>query len=145
MKPIRVLLVEDNPADADLTRETLASSRLRPTIEVVSDGAAAVDYLMQRGEYASAARPDLVILDLNLPKLDGRDVLTEVRRSAELKSLPVVVLTSSEAERDIVQSYESGANCYVTKPVGLKEFQGIVRSIDEFWFSVARLPMLGVT
>jgi len=135
-RPIRVLLVEDNPGDAELTRETLEAGQLLVDITVVSDGAAAVDYLLRRGPHL----PELVILDLNLPKLDGRQVLAEMKRHAELRMIPVVVLTSSDAEKDIVESYTVGASCYVTKPVDLTAFQSIVRSIEGFWFSVVKLP-----
>jgi CheY-like chemotaxis protein len=138
--PIRVLLVEDNPGDADLTRDLLESGDLRLEIDVVVDGAEATDYLLQRGAHAAARSPDLVILDLNLPKVDGRQVLAEMQRHAALRSMPVVVLTSSDAERDIVGSYALGARCYVTKPVDLPAFEAIVRSIATFWLTVAKLP-----
>jgi DNA-binding response OmpR family regulator len=140
MKPIRVLLVEDNPGDADLTRETLETGRLHLEIAVVTDGAEAVAYLLRRPPFASVEVPDLVMLDLNLPKLDGRQVLAEMRRHDDLKRVPVVVLTSSDAERDVVESYKLGANCYVTKPVDLEAFQSIVRSVEGFWFTVVKLP-----
>lgn len=139
-QPIRVLLVEDNPGDADLTRETLETSRLLLDITVVVDGAEAIDYLLKRGRYVEAPTPELVVLDLNLPKRDGREVLTELRQHENLRTLPVVVLTSSDSERDIVQSYALGANCYITKPVDLRAFQAIVRSIEGFWFTVVKLP-----
>jgi CheY-like chemotaxis protein len=140
MRPIRLLLVEDNPGDADLTLETLESGRLRLETAVVTDGEAAVAYLLRKLPYANVARPDLILLDLNLPKLDGREVLAEIRRHDETRRIPVVVLTSSDAERDIVASYELGANCYVTKPVDLADFQAIVRSVEGFWFTVVKLP-----
>jgi len=140
MRPIRLLLVEDNPGDADLTLETLESGRLRLETAVVTDGEAAVAYLLRQPPYANVARPDLILLDLNLPKLDGRQVLAEIRRHDETRRIPVVVLTSSDAERDIVASYELGANCYVTKPVDLADFQAIVRSVEGFWFTVVKLP-----
>lgn len=139
-KPIRVLLVEDNPGDADLTRETLEEGKLFIELSLVVDGAEAIDFLLQRGRHSAAQLPDLVVLDLNLPKLDGREVLTEMRKVPALSTIPVVVLTSSDAERDVAQSYQLGANCYVTKPVGLEAFQNIVRSIEGFWFTIVKLP-----
>ena len=138
--PIHVLLVEDNPGDADLTRDTLADSRIRLDITVVVDGVEAIDFLLRRGRHAEALTPDLIILDLNLPGMDGRAVLAEARRHQHLRSIPVVILTSSDAERDVVQTYALGANCYITKPVDLAAFQSIVRSIEGFWFTVVRLP-----
>ena len=137
---IRVLLVEDNPGDADLTRETLESGKLFLQISVAIDGADAIDYLLRRGPHSAALQPDLVILDLNLPKVVGRQVLAEMKRHDHLKAIPVVVLTSSDAESDIHKSYHLGANCYVTKPVGLAAFQSIVRSIEGFGFTVVKLP-----
>jgi CheY-like chemotaxis protein len=137
---IRVLLVEDNPGDADLTRETLEASKLFLEISTVSDGLEALDFLHRRGAHARAELPDLIVLDLNLPKLDGQQVLAEIRKDERLRALPVVVLTSSDAERDIVQSYKLGANCYVTKPVDLAAFQSIVKAIEGFWFTIVKLP-----
>lgn len=138
--PIRVLLVEDNPADAELTKETLETSKMWMVLDVVVDGEEALDYLLRRGAHVDAPRPDLVILDLNLPKLSGRQVLAEVKRHEHLKSIPIVMLTSSDAEHDVAASYSLGANCYVTKPVGLQAFQSIVNTIDQFWFTVVKLP-----
>jgi two-component system, chemotaxis family, response regulator Rcp1 len=140
LMPINVLLVEDNPADADLTRETFESSRLQLDLSVVADGAEAIAYLRHQGGYADARRPDLILLDLNLPRVDGRQVLANIKEDPDLRNIPVVVLTSSDAERDIVQSYALGANCYVTKPVDLKAFQSIVAAVEGFWFSIVRLP-----
>ena len=137
---IQVLLVEDNPGDAELTRETLESGKLHVEISVVIDGAQAIDYLLRRAGYESVATPDLILLDLNLPKVDGRQVLQELRKHESLRRVPVVILTSSDAEQDVVKSYELGANCYVSKPVGLAEFQAIVRSVEDFWFTVVKLP-----
>ena len=139
-KPIQVLLVEDNPADADLMCEAIASGRLLLDVTTVRDGAAAIQYLRGEGRYADAVRPDLILLDLNLPKMDGRQVLATIKADAELRGIPVVVLTSSTAERDIVQSYNLGANCYVIKPVDLKAFQSIVKDVENFWFTVVKLP-----
>ncbi len=139
-QPIKILLVEDNPGDADLTRETLEEGELILDISVVSDGAQAVEFLLRRGAYTAATIPDLIILDLNLPKLDGRGVLAEIRTYERLRKIPIVVLTSSDAESDIAQSYSLGANCYVTKPRDLEGYQATVRSIESFWFMVAKLP-----
>lgn len=137
---MRVLLVEDNPGDADLVTETLAESRLHLEIQVVVDGAQALDYLFRVDPYGDVDVPDLILLDLNLPKLSGCEVLERIKQSPALCDIPVVILTSSDAELDIVKSYQLGANCYVTKPVGLEAFQSIVRSIEGFWFTVVKLP-----
>jgi DNA-binding response OmpR family regulator len=138
--PIRVLLVEDNPGDAHLTRDTLEQSKLLIQIAVAVDGEDALDYLLARGDYAGVAIPDLIVLDLNLPRLSGREVLAEMKLHERLRGIPVVVLTSSDAEKDVVMSYELGASCYVTKPVGLEAFKAIVKSIESFWFTVVKLP-----
>lgn len=138
--PISVLLVEDNPGDAELTRDTLESSKLLLNINVVNDGPTALDYLDRKPPHESAVMPDLIVLDLNLPKMDGRQVLSELRKRDSLRTTPVVILTSSDAERDVAESYAAGANCYVTKPVDLAAFQAIVRSIEGFWFTVVKLP-----
>ena len=138
--PIRVLLVEDNPGDAHLTRDTLEQSKILIQIAVTTDGEDALDYLLGRGDYVGVALPDLIVLDLNLPRLGGREVLAEMKRHEQLRGIPVVVLTSSDAEKDVVMSYQLGASCYVTKPVGLAAFQTIVKSIESFWFTVVKLP-----
>jgi two-component system, chemotaxis family, response regulator Rcp1 len=140
MTPIRVLLVEDNPGDAHLTRDTLEQGKLSIQIAVAEDGEDALDYLLARGRYAGVALPDLIVLDLNLPKLGGREVLAEMKLHDRLRGIPVVVLTSSDAEKDVVMSYKLGASCYVTKPVGLEAFKDIVKSIESFWFTVVKLP-----
>lgn len=140
MRPIHVLLVEDNPGDADLTCEAFESSKLALQIQVAVDGEEALNYLFRRPPYEDAETPDIILLDLNLPKIDGREVLARLRESDALRHLPVVVLTSSDSEKDIVESYRTGANCYVTKPVDLKAFQQIVRSVEGFWFTVVKLP-----
>ncbi len=137
---IHLLIVEDNEADAFLMKETLESDRMMFDIAIVKDGVEALDYLNRRPPFEEVRRPDLVLLDLNLPRLDGRGVLREMRLSEDLRCIPVVILTSSDAEADIVRSYELGANCYVTKPVGLQAFQSIVRCVENFWFTVVRLP-----
>ncbi len=136
MRIRNVLLVEDNPGDADLIRQTLETGKATLSISVARDGEEAIDYLLRRASHKTATRPDLVILDLNLPKKDGREVLAEVRRHHGLLTVPIVVFTSSDAKRDVVTSYELGANCYVTKPGGLDAFQSAVRAIGEFWLSV---------
>jgi CheY-like chemotaxis protein len=138
--PIRILLIEDNPADAELTIETLEHSKLALEIRVVDDGAKAIAYLERRPPYETSEVPDLVLLDLNLPKADGREVLQALRRNPSTRGTPVVILTSSEAERDIARSYELGANCYIIKPVGIDAFQEIVRTVEHFWFTVVKLP-----
>jgi len=137
---VRILLVEDNPGDADLTRDTLESGRLNAEISLVIDGEQAVAYMSRKHPYENVERPDLVLLDLNLPKKNGQEVLAEIKRHVSLCSIPVVILTSSDAERDIVNSYQLGANCYVTKPVGLDAYQAVVRAVEDFWFSVVKLP-----
>lgn len=139
-QPIRVLLVEDNPGDADLTRETLESGKLCPKVAVCIDGVDAVDFLLQKSPYGAAEKPDLILLDINLPRLDGRQVLAEIKRHEALRQIPVIILTSSDAPQDIAKSYELGANCYVMKPVGLDAFQSIVRSVEAFWLTVVKLP-----
>lgn len=140
MKPARLLLVEDNPGDADLTREVLESSRLGLEIAVVPDGEQALAYLLRQAPFEGVGVPDLILLDLNLPRMDGRELLAEMAKHRDLGRIPIVVLTSSDAERDVVASYELGANCYVTKPVDLVAFQSIVQSVGDFWFGVAELP-----
>lgn len=137
---IDILLVEDSRADVLITRKALAEARLLNTIHVVRDGVEAMDFLHKQGKYAAARRPDLILLDLNLPRKSGREVLTEVKADDTLKSIPVVVLTTSSAEEDIVKSYNLHANCYVVKPVGLENFLAAVQSIRHFWFSVVALP-----
>lgn len=139
-RPLNVLLVEDNPGDADLTRDTLESGKVLLKLAVVTDGAQAIAYLKQEAPFESAVEPDLVLLDLNLPKVGGREVLAAVKQDPRLHQIPIVVLTSSDAEQDIAKSYAAGANCYVTKPVGLEAFQSIVRSVQDFWFTVVKLP-----
>jgi CheY-like chemotaxis protein len=132
--------VEDNEADAFLTKDTLEAGTSALDIRIVRDGVEACDYLMRRPPFEVALRPDLILLDLNLPRLDGADVLTAMRKTPELKAIPVVILTTSDAESDIKKCYELGANSYVTKPVGLQAFQSVVKSIDDFWFARAKLP-----
>jgi two-component system, chemotaxis family, response regulator Rcp1 len=138
--PIEVLLVEDSPGDVRLTREAFKDAKVHINLHVASDGAKAMAFLKREGEYASALRPDLILLDLNLPKKDGREVLAEIKEDPTLKTIPVVVLTTSSSEADVLRSYQLHANCYITKPVGLEGFLTVVKSIDSFWLSVVRLP-----
>lgn len=137
---IRILLVEDNPGDVRLTKEALKEAKVRNQLSVVEDGVAAMNFLRREAEYADAERPDLILLDLNLPKKDGREVLEEIKQDPALKRIPIVVLTTSRAEQDILQSYDLHANCYVTKPVDLDQFINIVKSIEDFWLTIVRLP-----
>jgi two-component system, chemotaxis family, response regulator Rcp1 len=141
--PIEVLLVEDNPGDVRLTREALKEGKVCNNLSVVRDGVEAMAFLRRQDPYAGAPRPDVILLDLNLPRKDGREVLLEVKADPALRVIPVVVLTSSEAERDIVQAYALHANCYITKPVDLDQFIRVVKSIEDFWFSIVRLPTEG--
>jgi CheY-like chemotaxis protein len=137
---IEVLLVEDSPGDVRLTREAFKDAKVHINLHVAADGAKAMAFLKREGEYATAPRPDLILLDLNLPKKDGREVLAEIKEDPTLKTIPVVVLTTSSSEADILRSYQLHANCYITKPVGLEGFLTVVKSIDGFWLSVVRLP-----
>lgn len=139
-RPIEVLLVEDNPGDVRLTREALHEGKVRNHLTVVPDGVEAVAYLRKEGKYANAVRPDLILLDLNLPKKDGREVLEDIKADRSLRHIPVVILTSSQAEQDILRAYDLHANCYVTKPVDFVQFIKVVRSIEDFWFTIVKLP-----
>jgi len=140
MSAISVLLVEDNPADADLTREAFEANQQEVDLSVVLDGVDAMDFLNKRGDFSDAADPDLVLLDLNLPRKDGRQVLAEIKTSAALRKIPVVVMSSSEDRKDILQSYDLGANCYISKPVDFKGFRSTMKSLNCFWFATVRLP-----
>ena len=137
---IIVLLVEDNPADADLTQESLRASKIMNKLHVVTDGVEAMEFLLRKGQFKDAPRPDIVLLDLNLPRKHGRQVLAEMKEEEFLRTIPVVVLTSSLADEDILRSYDLQASAYVTKPVGLAGFAKIVAGIEAFWFSVVRFP-----
>lgn len=139
-RPIEVLMVEDDPADVKLTMRLMRDTKLKVSLNVVEDGAAALDYLRRKGEHKDAPRPDLMLLDLNLPKKNGREVLKEIKADEELKTLPVVILTTSDSEEDIAATYGDGAASYITKPVGLKEFGRLVQSIEGFWFTVVKYP-----
>lgn len=139
-KPVEILLVEDNPGDVRLTVEALKDGKLRNSLSVVKDGVEALALLRRQGQYAEAARPDLILLDLNLPRMDGREVLAQIKQDPSLRRIPVVVLTSSHAEQDIIRSYDLQANCYITKPVDLYQFATVVKSIEDFWFTIVKLP-----
>ncbi|WP_405901111.1 response regulator [Streptomyces sp. NBC_00727] len=140
VQPIEVLLVEDDPGDELMTREAFEDNKIRNTLHVVRDGEEALDFLYRRGAHTEAPRPDLILLDLNLPKYDGRQVLEKIKQDPELALIPVVVLTTSSAEEDILRSYKLHANAYVTKPVDLDQFIAAVRQIDDFFVTVVRLP-----
>jgi CheY-like chemotaxis protein len=139
-QPIEILLVEDNPGDARLTIEAMREAKVRNRIHVVEDGVEAMEFLRRRGRFGDAPRPDLILLDLNLPRMDGREVLSEVKSDPDLRRIPVVVLTTSQTEEDVIRAYDLHANCYVTKPVDLEQFMKIVNQIDEFWVKVVTLP-----
>ena len=143
-QPFRVLLVEDNPADAELTRDAMNENRPDLEMSVVIDGVQAIEYVRRSGPYTSKMRPDLILLDLNIPRVNGKEVLAAVKAEAGLRMIPIIILTSSSAEKDIFESYELGANCYVIKPLDLHSFQEIVGSLVSFWFKIARLPRPGL-
>ncbi len=140
LQGIEILLVEDNPGDVRLTREALKDGKIVNNLHVAEDGVDALAFLRREGKYHNAVRPELILLDLNLPKKDGREVLAEIKADEALKRIPVVILTSSAAEQDIVKSYNLHANCYVTKPVDLDQFINVVKSIEHFWLTVVKLP-----
>jgi len=139
-RPIEILLVEDNPGDVRLTREALTANKIRNTLHVVADGVQALAFLRKQGKHANAPRPHIILLDLNLPKKDGREVLAEIKGNGDLRRIPVVILTTSGAEEDILKAYDLNANCYVTKPVNLDSFIKVVRSIESFWLTIVELP-----
>ena len=140
LRAIEILMVEDNPGDVRLTREALKGGKVLNQLHVVEDGVAALDFLYRRSPHENAPRPDLILLDLNLPKMDGREVLSRIKSDDALKVIPVVVLTTSQAEEDVLRAYRLSANCYVTKPVDLYQFNRIVQAIEEFWLTVVSLP-----
>lgn len=140
IKPVDILLVEDSPTDVLLAQEALEQARLLNTLHVVSDGVEAMQFLRRESPYRDAVRPDLILLDLNLPRKDGREVLEEIKNDPVLKRIPVVVLTTSKAEEDVLNAYGLHANCYVSKPVDFEQFTNVVRAIESFWFSVVLLP-----
>ena len=139
-KPITILMAEDNATDVMITKEALVHAKLLNTLHVVSDGIEAMDFLYRRGKYAKAPRPDLILLALNMPRKNGQEVLAEIKADDKLKFIPVVILTTSKAEEDVLKAYGLHANCYVVKPVDFEVFAEVVRSIEQFWFSVVRLP-----
>lgn len=140
VKPVEILLVEDNPGDVDLAKEALESSKMKNNLHVVGDGVAAMEFLEQKGDYADVKRPDLILLDLNLPKKDGREVLSEIKSDKDLKRIPVVILTTSRSEEDILKTYDLHANCYISKPIDFKQFMKVVKTIESFWLSIVVLP-----
>ena len=140
-KCIQVLMVEDDPGDVDLTKEALKDSKLSMRIAVVEDGEQAVKYLRRQKPYENAPRPDLILLDLNLPKMDGREVLKEIKCDPDLRTIPICVMTTSEAQADIQRAYGLGANCYVTKPLDLDQFIKVVHHVEAFWLTVVKLPL----
>jgi DNA-binding response OmpR family regulator len=140
IRPIEILLVEDSPSDAEFTNEALKEAKVRNHLSIVEDGVQAMEFLRRQGRYSNAPRPDLIMLDLNLPRKDGREVLAELKADDKLKMIPVVVLTTSRAEEDIIRAYKLHANCYITKPVDFQQFLTVVRSIESFWLFVVTLP-----
>ena len=140
VRPIEILLVEDSPSDAEFTSEALKEAKVRNHLSIVEDGVQAMEFLHRQGPYANAPRPDLIMLDLNLPRKDGREVLAELKADDQLKMIPVVVLTTSRAEEDVLRAYQLHANCYITKPVDFQQFLNVVRAIESFWLFVVTLP-----
>lgn len=139
-KPVDILLVDDSPADVDLTKEALRDARMLNRMFVVKDGVEALAFLRKQGDHAAAPRPDLILLDLNMPRMNGREVLAQIKSDPELRRIPVVILTTSQAETDIMSTYDNHANCYITKPVELEQFVEVARSIEGFWLSLVQLP-----
>jgi len=139
-RPVEILLVEDNSGDIRLTKEALKDAKVLLNLSVVEDGEEAMAFLQKEGKYADKPRPDLILLDLNLPKKDGRKVLAEIKTDEDLKSIPVVVLTVSKDEQDILKTYNHHANCYITKPINLDDFCNVLKSIEDFWLAIVKLP-----
>jgi len=139
-RPIEILLIEDSPSDTALTIEALEEGKIANNLSHVEDGVEAMDFLRRQGKYKNAPRPDLIMLDLNLPRKDGREVLAEIKADEDLRIIPIIVLTTSRSDKDILQSYKLNANCYITKPVDFRQFMDVVRSIEKFWLSVVTLP-----
>ena len=139
-QPVEILLVEDNIGDARLAKEALKESKIKNDLQIVGDGIDAMDFLHRKGKFTNAPRPDLILLDLNLPKKDGREVLAEIKNDPDLKRIPVVILTISKAEEDILKTYNLHANCYITKPLDLDQFMKVVKSIEDFWLTIVKLP-----
>jgi len=142
-KSVEILMVEDNPGDADLALEALENSKIHNAIYVVGDGEEAMAFLRRKGKYAKAPRPDLILLDLNLPKKDGREVLADIKSDPDLKRIPTVILTISKDEEDILKTYNLHANCFITKPIDLHQFIKVVKTIEEFWLTIVKLPPNG--
>ncbi len=140
VESVDILLIEDNPGDVRLVREALHDGKIINNMAVVNDGVEALNFLRKSGPYADAARPDMILLDLNLPRKDGREVLAEIKEDPDLKRIPVVVITSSRAEQDVLKSYNLHANCFITKPVDLEQFVAVVKSIEDFWMGIVKLP-----
>lgn len=140
INPIDILVVEDNLGDARLIKEVLNEHKIYNSLFIVNDGVEAMNFLLKKGKYKDSPKPDLIILDLNLPKKDGREVLSDIKADENLKRIPVVIMTISQAEADILKSYNLHANCYVTKPIDLNQFIKVIKSIEEFWFSIVKLP-----
>ena len=142
LKFVEILLIEDNPGDARLTQEALNEGKVKNNLHIVYDGVEATDFLFKRNEYQDAPRPDLIILDLNLPKKNGQEVLAEIKADDSLKSIPVIILTISKADEDIIRSYNLHANCFLNKPINLNKFFEVVKSIEDFWLTIVKLPGL---
>jgi CheY-like chemotaxis protein len=140
IRPVEILLVEDNPGDIRLTKEAMKEAKIINNLNVVEDGVEALAYLRKKGKFKDANRPDMILLDINLPKKNGREVLAEIKQDKNLKQIPVIILTVSKAEEDIIKTYELHANCFITKPVDMDQFIKVVKSIEDFWFSVVKLP-----
>lgn len=140
IKAVEILLIEDNPGDARLAREALRDAKVRNNLSWVPDGVEAMAYLKREGKYGQSPRPDLILLDLNLPRKDGREVLSEIKADENLRRIPVVILTTSQAEEDILRAYHLNANCYITKPVDLEQFMKVVKTIEDFWLTIVKLP-----
>ena len=140
LKFIQVLLIEDDPQDVEITKEVMELSKMKININVVNNGAEALSYMRRENGYRESIRPDLILLDLNMPKMNGREFLDEIKKDDNFKMIPVVVLTTSKADEDIIKSYKLGASCYITKPVGLDQFQEVVQAVDNFWFTVVKYP-----
>lgn len=139
-KMIEILLIEDNPGDVRLTKEALKECKIANKLHVALDGIEAIDFLYKKGKFNNSPRPDVILLDLNLPKKDGREVLAEIKQDKDLMRIPVVVLTTSKSEEDIIKTYNLHANCYISKPIGMVQFMKVVKSIGDFWFSIVKLP-----
>ena len=140
IRPVEILLVEDNPGDVRLTKEAMKEAKIFNILNVVEDGVEALAYLRKKGKFKDVNRPDIILLDLNLPKKNGREVLTEIKQDINLKQIPVVILTVSKAEEDVIKTYELHANCFITKPVDMDQFIKVIKSIEDFWFSIVKLP-----